>query len=175
MKSLFLTIIALTIVAFTTMAADSTSESAISSNNIPTTVSSTNTVTLQATLNDVVIDILRGAKSAGSEFYQASKSAVVASVDFAKQQVPDVVEQFLKWKITEKVVYIVGWIIVAFSFYLVSKRLTAWTAERRISSPNDLHGHYGEIINYEIINYEIGMFFKWVCRIAAIAIVTFNI
>lgn len=170
MKNFFLTVIASAIFAFTAMAADPTPETSVSSNNVPAVVSSTNTVTLQATLNDVVIDILRGAKSAGSEVYQASKSAVVASVDFAKQQVPDVVEQFLKWKITERVVYIIGWLIVAFFLYVASKKATAWTDKYRIEKPDSLHGYYGQITEYEV-----GMAFKWVARIAAIAIVTFNI
>ena len=169
MKNFFFTVIASVIVAFTGMAADSTPEPAISSNNVPAAVSSTNTVTLQATLNDVVIDILRGAKSAGSEVYQASKSAVVASVDFAKQQVPDVVEQFLKWKITERVVYIIGWLIVAFSLYLLSKKATAWTDKYRVEKLDELHHPY------KFTDYEIGMVLKWASRVAAITIITINV
>ena len=61
-------------------------------------------LTVQTTLNDVVIDILRGAKSAGSEIYAASKSAITQAVDFTMEQTPIVVKEFLHWKLAESVI-----------------------------------------------------------------------
>jgi len=141
----------------------------ITNNNITTTTTTTNSATLQATLNDVVIDILRGAKSAGSEVYQASKSAVVASVDFAKNQVPDVVEQFLKWKITEKVVYIVGWLVIAVLLVYISRSFNTFATNFRKNSP-DSFTRYSNPVDYD---FAIG--FKWFTRVGAVVIVVINI
>lgn len=169
MKNSLITTIVSTLLAFTIMAANP-DDSVVtgSNNNVP--VVTTNSVTIQATLNDVVIDILRGAKSAGAEVYNTSKSAVVASVDFAKQRVPDVVDQFIKWKITERVVYVIGWLVVACCLYVVSNKIKVWSDKFRIEHPDELHDRYGNLTQYET-----GMFFKWATRVGAIAIITFNI
>jgi len=37
--------------------------------------------TISTNLNEVIVDILRGVKTAGSEVYQASKQAITKSVD----------------------------------------------------------------------------------------------
>ncbi len=167
-NSLIATIVS-TILVFNIMAANADDPITTgSSNNVP--VVTTNSVTIQATLNDVVIDILRGAKSAGAEVYNASKSAVVASVDFAKNQVPDVVEQFIKWKITERVVYVIGWLVVACFLYVVSRKIKVWSDKFCIEHPDELHDRYGNLTQYET-----GIFLKWATRVGAIAIITFNI
>jgi hypothetical protein len=43
-------------------------------------------VTGETNLQAIVVDILRGAKNASGEIYQASKTAIVKSVDFALEQ-----------------------------------------------------------------------------------------
>lgn len=142
-------------------------------NNTSTNLSNVNStnklVTIQSTLNDVVIDILRGAKTASSEVYSASKSAVIASIDFAKEQVPDVVDQFIRWKLFETIVNIVGWIIFVIFVLYISKKITQWTDKFREKHPDELH-HYRDITYYEV-----GMTGKWVTRIIAIVIIVTNV
>lgn len=71
---------------------------ATSTNNVPSTnvtasVTSTNVAggTVKTTINDAVIDILRGVKGASGEIYQASKTAITKAVDFTMEQAPLVV------------------------------------------------------------------------------------
>jgi hypothetical protein len=170
MKTLFFSLIASLALAISVVSAETSPTT-----NAPATVEiiSTNTTpaTLQATLNDVVIDILRGAKSASSEVYNASKSAVVASVDFAKQQVPDVVEQFLRWKITERVVYVIGWLVVAIFLVYLSRRFSASATKIETNNPEMFKGKYYSTP----ADYDFVMWGKWLTRIAAIAIIVINV
>lgn len=62
-------------------------------------------------LNEVVISMLSGVKDAGGEIYTASKTAISKSVDFAVQQAPDVVHQFIVWHLIEQLTYYVLWMI----------------------------------------------------------------
>lgn len=139
--------------------------------NTITTVNTvtTNKLTIQSTLNDVVIDILRGAKTASSEVYNASKSAVVASVDFAKQQVPDVVDQFIRWKLAEKIIHSSGWFLFVILFLVISRKINLWTNDYKAKYPNDLHN------GYKFTDYELGVFFNWVFKIVATIITVFVI
>ena len=168
MKTLFFSLITSLAIMFNAVAQDN----AASSTNLSTSVvATTNTspATLQATLNDVVIDILRGAKSASGEVYQASKSAVVASVEFAKNQVPDVVEQFLRWKITEKVVYIVGWLVVAVLLVYISRSFNTFATNFRKTNPDSFTRYSNPV------DYDFAVFFKWATRVGAVAIIVINI
>jgi hypothetical protein len=45
-------------------------------------------IAAQTNLNQVMIEILSGVKTAGSEIYDASKSALKKSVDFVSEQAP---------------------------------------------------------------------------------------
>lgn len=57
----------------------------------------------QTTVNDILIDILKGAKDAGSELYVAGKVGITHAVDFAIQQAPAVVQEFLSWKMGDAI------------------------------------------------------------------------
>lgn len=74
---------------------------------------STNSVLASAkeTVNDAVVDILRGANSAGKEIYGASKQAITKAVDFTAEQAPLVVREFLYWKFTESALHLFIWLI----------------------------------------------------------------
>ena len=58
----------------------------------------------QETINSVLLDILKGAKDAGGEIYGASKISVAKAVDFAQEQAPLVVQEFLAWKFAEALI-----------------------------------------------------------------------
>lgn len=49
----------------------------------------------QETINSVVIDILKGVKETGSEIYGVTKEGLIKAVDFAQEQVPLVIQEFL--------------------------------------------------------------------------------
>jgi hypothetical protein len=77
-------------------------------------------------INQVVIEILSGVKGASGEIYGASKSAIVQSVAFAKEQVPDVVHQFLVWQFWENALWYFVWLIPSFLLWIGSFRIYAY-------------------------------------------------
>lgn len=98
---------------------DSSVKSATS--NLTTKVSAANTNSTASTnapsktketINDAVVDILHGAKSASGEIYQASKQAITKAVDFTMEQAPLVVKEFLHWKIAEAIIRLIAWSII---------------------------------------------------------------
>jgi hypothetical protein len=50
------------------------------------------------TINGVIVEMLKGAKDVGAELYQATHDSIVAGVDFAQEQAPLVVKEFLTWR-----------------------------------------------------------------------------
>ena len=79
----------------------------------------------QETLNNVLIDMLRGAKDASSEIYAASKTGIVKAVDFAQEQAPLVMQEFLAWRFSQAIIYlIVGVIALALLVGIVKKCLS---------------------------------------------------
>ena len=76
----------------------------------------------QETINAVLIDILKGAKDASSEIYGASKTGIVKAVEFAQEQSPMVVQEFLLWKFAQSVIWvIVGVIAIGVFGFLIKK------------------------------------------------------
>jgi predicted ferric reductase len=84
-------------------------------------VNSVNSIAANTNITQAVISILSGVKNVGGEIYDTSKVAIGQSVDFVKQQAPDVVEQFLKWKFFESAIYtvsgLVGFILIGLIVY----------------------------------------------------------
>lgn len=79
----------------------------------------------QETVNSILIEILRGAKDASSEIYSASKVGIVKAVDFAQEQSPLVVQEFLAWRFSQAIIYLVmGVIALALLGALVKKCLS---------------------------------------------------
>lgn len=72
----------------------------------------------QETINSVLVDILKGAKDAGHEIYGASKIGIVKAVDFAQEQAPLVVQEFLAWNFAQATIWtiitVIGLIISGF-------------------------------------------------------------
>lgn len=63
--------------------------------------------------NQIVLEILQGGLDAGKEVYAASKQAITKSVDFAMEQAPLVVKEFLAWKLLEAVIWFIVWLMVS--------------------------------------------------------------
>ena len=72
----------------------------------------------QETINNVLVNILRGAQDASSEIYGASKVGIIKAVDFASEQAPLVIQEFLAWKSAEAIFN-----IVFLSAFLIGKVL----------------------------------------------------
>jgi hypothetical protein len=80
----------------------------------------------QETINTILIDVLKGVKETGSELYAAGKAGVAQAVDFALQQAPLVVQEFLSWKMSEAIINLIffgiGAVILLFCLiYLLKK------------------------------------------------------
>ena len=76
----------------------------------------------QETINAVLIDILKGAKDASSEIYGASKTGIIKAVEFAQEQSPMVVQEFLLWKFAQSVIWVsVGVIAIGALGFLIKK------------------------------------------------------
>ena len=80
----------------------------------------------QETVNTILIDVLKGVKETGSELYAAGKTGVAQAVDFALQQAPLVVQEFLSWKMSEAIINLIflgtgALILFCFFIFLVKK------------------------------------------------------
>lgn len=65
-------------------------------------------ITNDTNITQAIVSILGGAKDVGGDIYDTSKLAISKSVDFVKQQAPDLIESFVKWKFVEAAVYTVA-------------------------------------------------------------------
>lgn len=80
----------------------------------------------QETVNTILIDVLKGVKETGSELYAAGKAGVAQAVDFALQQAPLVVQEFLSWKMSEAIINLIFFgaafvIVFCFFIFLIKK------------------------------------------------------
>jgi FtsH-binding integral membrane protein len=80
----------------------------------------------QETINTILIDVLKGVKETGSELYAAGKAGVAQAVDFALQQAPLVVQEFLSWKMSEAIINLIffgiGTVIMLFCLVFLLKK-----------------------------------------------------
>ena len=83
----------------------------------------------QETINSVLIDILKGAKDAGSEIYGASKTGIVKAVEFAQEQSPMVVQEFLMWKFAQSVIWVIVGVIALGVLSYLFKKCVDWFPE----------------------------------------------
>ena len=83
----------------------------------------------QETVNSVLIDILKGAKDAGSEIYGASKTGIVKAVEFAQEQSPMVVQEFLMWKFAQSVIWVIIGVIALGVLSYLFKKCVDWFSE----------------------------------------------
>ena len=83
----------------------------------------------QETINSVLVDILKGAKDASSEIYGASKTGIVKAVDFAQEQAPLVVQEFLMWKFAQSVILVIFGVIALGVLGYLFKKCVDWFRE----------------------------------------------
>jgi len=93
----------------------------------------------QETVNSILIDVLKGVKDAGSEMYATSKVGLAKAVDFAVEQAPIVVQEFLSWKMGEAIFNVALYTIAAIVLFSVHRFLLKKSKETDMnSSPEDI-------------------------------------
>lgn len=97
----------------------------------------------QETINNVLVDILKGAKDAGHEIYGASKTGIVKAVDFAQEQAPLVVQEFLTWKFSQSVIYTIVALISIGVLGWIFTRARKWASENNDGS--EIFGWFGMV------------------------------
>src|SRR6185503_19457189 len=75
-----------------------------------TNVITTAKETIATNINQVMIEILSGVKNASGDIYKFSKQEIGQGYDFLKQQAPQVVAEFLKWKLVEAIIWTIIWV-----------------------------------------------------------------
>jgi len=160
-KILFVSLLTLSILSFTAPAFAVPAKT----NSTPTVVeqvkADVKAVGGPTNLNEVVIGILQGAKTAGGEIYNASKAAIIQSVDFAKEQTPLVVTEFLRWKMAEAILHLLLWSIPACALF--------WAARKcRIRAKSD---EVPARDRYTTDKNDLGAI-KWVCRAVGLLVLT---
>lgn len=90
------------------------------------TSTTSNTPPTQETINEELVSILGGVKKAGGEIYKASKEMIIKGVNFIQEQTPEVIHQFLVWKIIESSIPYAGWLASAIILFYVSYRASKW-------------------------------------------------
>ena len=90
----------------------------------------------QETINTILIDVLKGVKEAGSELYAVGKAGVAQAVDFALQQAPLVVQEFLSWKMSEAIINLIffgiGTVIMLFCLSFLLKKAKKYSDHEEI-------------------------------------------
>jgi hypothetical protein len=101
----------------------------------------------QETFNGIIVDMLRGVKNASGEIYAASKTMIVNAIDFAQNQTPLVVQEFLKWKMMEAIVWLIVGIISLLVISYISYRVFIFF--RKVDNKPDYFGnvdYFGRIM-----------------------------
>lgn len=108
--------------------------------------------TLDTNLNQVLVEMLSGVKSAGGEIYAASKEAIHKSVDFVSEQAPDVVRQFLMWQFAQAVIWASIWVLVGgLFFYFANKlrKMQSTLSKERKKTKEYLYGEVEHMSDYD--------------------------
>ena len=95
-------------------------------------MNTTNSIMTDTNINQAIVSILSGVKSAGGEVYSASKTAIASGIDIVKAQAPDLVHEFVKWKFAEAAVFtiigVIGLLVIFTSWYKFNKKCD-WDGE----------------------------------------------
>ena len=92
----------------------------------------------QETVNNILIDVLKGVKDAGSEMYATSKVGLAKAVDFAVEQAPIVVQEFLSWKMGEAVFNVIAYTIAAIVLFCIARFLFKKVKDTNMNYPEEI-------------------------------------
>lgn len=77
-------------------------------------------------LEQTLVDTIKGASAVTGDVYAGVKSVTGKAIDFAQQQIPDVIEQLLRWNFAKSLIaFLFGIIaigIVSFSIFCLQKK-----------------------------------------------------
>ena len=121
-------------------------------------VSATAKQTVATNINQIMLQILTGVKDASGEIYGVSKVAVAQSYDYIKKETPEVIKEFLRWRLVEASIYTFGWIAGACLLFFFSAKMA-----KCIPNIDDDE------------NKEVVTFFKWVMIVVASFMIVFTI
>lgn len=92
----------------------------------------------QETINSILIDVLKGVKDAGSEMYATSKVGLAKAVDFAVEQAPIVVQEFLSWKMGEAIFNVILYTIATIILFCIARFLFKKIKNTKIDYPEEI-------------------------------------
>ena len=92
----------------------------------------------QETINSILIDVLKGVKDAGSEMYATSKVGLAKAVDFAVEQAPIVVQEFLSWKMGEAIFNVALYTIAAIVLFCITRFFFKKIKDTNINYPEEI-------------------------------------
>jgi type III secretion system FlhB-like substrate exporter len=92
----------------------------------------------QETINSILIDVLKGVKDAGSEMYATSKVGLAKAVDFAVEQAPIIVQEFLSWKMGEAIFNVVAYTIATIILFCIARFLFKKIKNTDINYPEEI-------------------------------------
>lgn len=119
--------------------------------------------TVATNINQVMVQILTGVKDASGEIYGASKVAVGQAYEFVKKEAPEVIVEFLRWRLIQAIIWALLFLSIAGLLFFFARQLKLWV----IKNPDS----YSD-------NIEAAIGVKWGLRIAAcimiIATLTIN-
>ena len=92
----------------------------------------------QETVNSILIDVLKGVKDASSEMYATSKVGLAKAVDFAVEQAPIVVQEFLSWKMGEAIFNVVLYTIATIILFCIARFLFKKIKNTDINYPEEI-------------------------------------
>jgi len=134
--------------------------------NTPTTleqVKNTATAVVSTNLNQVLIEMLSGVKDASGEIYGASKQAIHKSVDFIAEQAPDVIKQFLMWRLFRALTWASIFTFIAGVCLFFSYKLKKYQSKASTESYGDPSEH------------QVTTLFKWILAVVACLFITFGV
>ena len=92
----------------------------------------------QETVNSILIDVLKGVKDAGSEMYATSKVGLAKAVDFAVEQAPIIVQEFLSWKMGEAIFNVALYTIAAIVLFCITRFFFKKIKDTDINYPEEI-------------------------------------
>ncbi len=120
-------------------------------------------VMVATNINQVMVEILTGVKVASGEVYSASKMAIGQAYDFVKKETPQVIVEFLRWKLVECCIWMGVWGSFSLALVLFAWKLSSWRKKASLSTRSD-----AEIAEFATI-------WKWIFRAAAILLLIINL
>lgn len=77
-------------------------------------------------LEQVLVDTIQKASNVTGEVYDAAKGVTTRAIDFASEQIPDVIHQLLVWKLAESLAYVVLGLSIILIFFWTRSRVKAY-------------------------------------------------